>query len=196
MRRTTPLLLLADALPDAFGNAWWTIGWPSRASSRRTSHRSVIASPAADRGMEALEFARRPRPMPASTAPVQLADLVLAARQTVRGDLGDDALAHGALEQLIQVGTSAGGARAKAVVAYNPACLAGASPYGPAPEGFEHWLIKLDGVGARGWTGAPTALRRQARPATGWSTPVTDGRGSGRGDGRVPAAGREPRGTS
>lgn len=151
--------LLADALPDAFGNAL-VDRWMAE-QGIEPAHITPLdrLAYAADRGMGALEF--RPPARAADAGPptaVQLADLVLAARQTVRGDLGDDALALDALEQLIQVGTSAGGARAKAVVAYNPATSQVRSPYGPAPEGFEHWLIKLDGVGARGLDGRTDRL--------------------------------------
>jgi serine/threonine-protein kinase HipA len=50
------------------------------------------------------------------------------------------------LTQLIQVGTSAGGARAKAVVCFNPATGQVRSGQLGTPEGYEHWLLKLDGV--------------------------------------------------
>jgi serine/threonine-protein kinase HipA len=81
---------------------------------------------------------------------VQLADLVLAARMTVKGEFASDETAHAALQQLIQVGTSAGGARAKAVVAFNPSTYQVRSAYGPPADDFEQWLIKLDGVSATG----------------------------------------------
>ena len=84
---------------------------------------------------------------------MQLADLVLAARLTVRGELASDETAHAALQQLIHVGTSAGGARAKAVVAFNPATFQVRSAYGPPTDGFEQWLIKLDGVSGTGMDG-------------------------------------------
>ena len=94
--------------------------------------------------MGALEF-RPPARAHGTDAPtaVQLADLVLAARRTVRGEFSGDETAHAALEQLIQVGTSAGGARAKAVVAFNPATYQVRSAYATPAEGFEQWLIKL-----------------------------------------------------
>jgi serine/threonine-protein kinase HipA len=76
---------------------------------------------AAERAMGALEFRLPARTV--ETEPqtaVVLADLVLAARGAVRGEFATDETTHAALQQLIQVGTSAGGARAKAVVAFNP----------------------------------------------------------------------------
>lgn len=51
-----------------------------------------------------------------------------------------------ALGEIIKIGTSAGGARAKAVIAYNKATGEVKSGQAHAPEGFEHWLLKLDGV--------------------------------------------------
>jgi serine/threonine-protein kinase HipA len=96
--------------------------------------------------MGALEY-HPPADQPAqhSTA-LQLADLVVAARKALRGDFTDDEATHDALTQLIQVGTSAGGARAKAVVCFNPATGQVRSGQLTAPEGYEYWLLKLDGV--------------------------------------------------
>src|SRR3546814_236260 len=51
-----------------------------------------------------------------------------------------------ALRQLIQVGTSAGWALAKAFIAFNPATSQIRSGQLTSPEGFQHWMVKLDGV--------------------------------------------------
>src|SRR3546814_15132085 len=72
---------------------------------------------------------------------------VEAARQVLHGDLADDAHAQAALANIIRVGTSAGGARAKAVVAWNPDTGELRSGQFDAAPGFEHWLLKFDGVG-------------------------------------------------
>ncbi len=154
--------LLADALPDAFGNALVN-AWMAEqgiATAQITALDRLAYT--ADRAMGALEF-RPPARSTASDPPtaVQLADLVLAARLTVRGKLGNDANAHGAIEQLIRVGTSAGGARAKAVVAFNPVTFQVRSAYGPPADGFEQWLLKLDGVGG-GMDGHGDRLRDSA----------------------------------
>lgn len=150
--------LLADALPDAFGNALvdrWMAEQGIEAARITALDRLAYAS---DRAMGALEFF--PPALATAQAPtaVQLADLVLAARRTVHGQLDGDATALEALQQLISVGTSAGGARAKAVVAYNPVTAQVRSAYGQLPEGFEHWLIKLDGVSASGMDGREDRL--------------------------------------
>lgn len=73
--------------------------------------------------------------------------LVETARQLIHGDLSDDAQAHAALANIIRVGTSAGGARAKAVVAWNRDTDEMRSGQFDVEAGFEHWLLKFDGVG-------------------------------------------------
>src|SRR6185437_8140682 len=156
--------LLADALPDTFGNALvdaWMAEQGVAAADITPLDRLAYA---ADRAMGALQF-RPPAGADDGQVPtaVQLADLVLAARLSVRGELAADQTrtgetAHAALQQLIQVGTSAGGARAKAVVAFNPASFQVHSSFGDLPPGFEQWLIKLDGVSATGMDGHGSGL--------------------------------------
>ncbi len=146
--------LVADALPDAFGNALvnaWMAEQGVAADEITPLDRLAYA---ADRSVGALEF-RPPAREPSLDAPtaVQLADLVLAARLTVAGDLAPQAEAHAALQQLIHVGSSAGGARAKALVAFNPATWQIRSAFAQPADGFEQWLIKLDGVSATGLDG-------------------------------------------
>jgi serine/threonine-protein kinase HipA len=155
--------LLADALPDAFGNALVNAWMAQQGVPRDRITALDRLAYAADRAMGALEF-RPPARDTAAVVPtaVQLADLVLAARRTVRGQLSSDEMAHTALEQLIGVGTSAGGARAKAVVAFNPQTSQVRSAYGADHDGFEQWLIKLDGVSASGMDGRTDTLGESA----------------------------------
>ena len=118
---------------------------------------------AADRAMGALEFRPAGAPVASETpTAVQLADLVLAARLTVRGEFASDETSHAALQQLIHVGTSAGGARAKAVVAFNPETFQVHSAYDENLDGFEQWLIKLDGVSGTGMDGHGDRLGESA----------------------------------
>lgn len=146
--------LLADALPDAFGNALVDAWMAEHGMSGDQITPLDRLAYAADRAMGALEF--RPPARDTITDPptaVQLADLVLAARLTFSGEFDTSTTARAALQQLIHVGTSAGGARAKAVVAFNPVTFQVRSAYGPPSDGFEQWLIKLDGVSAAGMDG-------------------------------------------
>lgn len=155
--------LLADALPDAFGNALVNAWMAEQGIATASITPLDRLAYAADRAMGALEFrppARRVVGEPPTA--VLLADLVLAARLVMRGELAGDESAHAALQQLIQVGTSAGGARAKAVVAFNPETYQVRSAYGPPTEGFEQWLVKLDGVSATGLDGHADGLGESA----------------------------------
>jgi serine/threonine-protein kinase HipA len=151
--------LLADSLPDAFGNALvnqWMAEHGVSASEITTLDRLGYV---ADRAMGALEYrpAAREDGDEAPSA-IQLADLVLAARCTLRGELADSDDAYGALQQLIEVGSSAGGARPKALIAFHPLDYRVHSPFLPLESGFEHWLIKLDGVDAHGTNGSKLGL--------------------------------------
>jgi serine/threonine-protein kinase HipA len=74
-------------------------------------------------------------------------ELVEEARKLVDGTFAVDNEAKATLANIIKVGTSAGGARAKAVIAWNPATDEVRSGQFDAAPGFEHWLLKFDGVG-------------------------------------------------
>lgn len=153
--------MLADALPDRFGNAL-VDRWMAEQGIDRNQF-SVLdrLAYAADRSIGALEF------VPAldagrhdSTTAVQLADLVVAARRAVATEPAPvDAQL---LEQLIAVGSSAGGARPKAIVAYHPGTNQIRSAYRDLPDGFEHWLFKLDGTDVGALDGHDAALSRSA----------------------------------
>jgi serine/threonine-protein kinase HipA len=140
--------MLADALPDDFGNAlidaWMAREGVSKSQITPLDRLAYMGK----RGLGALEFkpVRGPKPSKASTA-IELSTLVESARRAVQGDLGTDAHAEAALAQIIQVGTSAGGARAKAVVAWHPETHEIRAGQFDVQDGFEHWLIKFDGVG-------------------------------------------------
>jgi serine/threonine-protein kinase HipA len=146
--------LLADSLPDTFGNALVDAWMAEQGVVARDISPLDRLAYAADRALGALEF--RPPARPSTIDPptgVLLADLVLAARGAVRGEFASNQTTHAALQQLIAVGSSAGGARAKAVVAFNPTTFQVHSAYGEHAEGFEQWLIKLDGVSGSGMDG-------------------------------------------
>jgi serine/threonine-protein kinase HipA len=141
--------LLADALPDDFGNALID-AWMAREGVEKSQITSLDRlAYMGKRGLGALEFkpARGPKPSKSTTA-IEMAALVESARRAVQGELDTDAHAEAALAQIIQVGTSAGGARAKAVVAWNPKTHEIRAGQFDVQAGFEHWLIKFDGVGA------------------------------------------------
>ena len=142
--------LLADALPDAFGNtlidAWLAETGRSRDTFSPVDRLCYVGT----RGIGALEFepAIRTGFPPGGIEVAELVDLanrVLASRSRLAGRLEgvDDSAA---LEDILSVGTSAGGARAKAVLAWNPATGEFRSGQVDADAGFEHWLLKFDGI--------------------------------------------------
>lgn len=139
--------MLADALPDDFGNALinrWMLDRGIRAEDITPIDRLAYMS---NRAMGALEFKPARGPRTRRAAAIRLSELVTVARKTVHGDLDGGHHAEAALRNIIEVGTSAGGARAKAVIAWNRQTEEIRSGQLEAPPGFEHWLLKFDGMG-------------------------------------------------
>lgn len=151
--------LLADSLPDKFGNtlinAWLA-----------TQDRTTESFNAIERlcytgncGMGALEFVPATKPEPSSSHRLKIDQLVELASNTLNNRVElqdqlnfDDLFTEqtddtATLSEILQVGTSAGGARAKAVIGWNPKtqelCSGQIDTEG---TDFEHWLLKFDGV--------------------------------------------------
>ncbi len=143
--------LLADSLPDRFGNelidAW--LATQGRTPESFSAVERLCYTGA--RGMGALEFlpALGPKQGKATKieidALVQLASEVLTHRNDLQASFGETDRGQ-ALNDILRVGTSAGGARAKAVIAWNPQTHEVRSGQVPAARGFEYWLLKFDGV--------------------------------------------------
>src|SRR5216683_5805926 len=132
--------LLADALPDTFGNALideYLTRHGTRIEEITTLQRLVYVG---RRAMGALEFepAIAETRTPAVTAPLDMAHLVEDARRALRGDLGKIA------QEILDIGSSAGGARAKAVIGWNPRTHGVVSGQFDLSAGYEHWLLKFD----------------------------------------------------
>lgn len=138
--------LLADALPDEFGNALIDSYLAGKGVGKDQITSLDRLAYMASRAMGALEFRPSRSPRDATPTAIELHDLVIAARSALSGNFGGDRETQAALKSLLQVGTSAGGQRAKAVIAWNPTTHEICSGQAPAPEGFSHWLLKLDGV--------------------------------------------------
>jgi serine/threonine-protein kinase HipA len=143
--------LLADSLPDKFGNALidaWLASQGRRPDSFNAVERLCYIG---ERGMGALEFAPAIGPVARQASDIAIDKLVeLASRVlTHRNDLQvsfDDRDKAVALRDILRVGTSAGGARAKAVIAWNPDTQEVRSGQVKAGDGFDYWLLKFDGV--------------------------------------------------
>jgi len=143
--------MLADSLPDKFGNALidaWLAGQGRTPESFDAVERLCYTG---RRGMGALEFtpAIGPKPRKATKIEidslVRLASDVLSDRTGLKGNFGG-ASREKALNDILRVGTSAGGARAKAVIAWNPETNEVRSGQVDAGDGFGYWLLKFDGV--------------------------------------------------
>ena len=143
--------LLADSLPDKFGNALidaWLATQGRAPDSFSAVERLCYTG---SRGMGALEFAPALGPKPRKASKIQVDSLVRLASEvlTHRSDLMGhfhDAGQERALRDILRVGTSAGGARAKAVIAWNRETNEVRSGQITAGDGFDYWLLKFDGV--------------------------------------------------
>lgn len=143
--------LLADSLPDRFGNAlidtWLAKEGRSAASFNPVERLCYTGT----RGMGALEFTPALGPLPKHAkaidvqALVDLASEILTQRSRVEGSFSTPDR-EAALQDILRVGTSAGGARAKAVIAWNTDTNRVRSGQVAAGKGFSYWLMKFDGV--------------------------------------------------
>ncbi len=143
--------LLADSLPDRFGNALID-AWLARSGRTPDAFNAVERlCYTGSRGMGALEYAPAIRLGVSGSAPleierlVKLASEVLTHRNNLQVCFHDEGKEF-ALKEILRVGTSAGGARAKAVIAWNPKTNEVRSGQVKAGKGFEYWLLKFDGV--------------------------------------------------
>jgi serine/threonine-protein kinase HipA len=139
--------LLADCLPDDFGNnlidAWMAKQGVLKDNITALDRLAYMGK----RGMGALEFKPDRTHAKHSVTAIKLSNLVETARKAIHADISDEHLAEAALNQLIRVGTSAGGARAKATLAWNPETDEIRAGQFKVDPGFEHWLLKFDGLG-------------------------------------------------
>lgn len=143
--------LLSDSLPDRFGNrildAWLTRQGRNLQSINPVERLCYTGK----RGMGALEY--KPAIHPSGdykSEPLEINELITLAneilneRSGMSGNLKKDR--ENSLLNIIKVGTSAGGARAKAVIAYNEQTGEVRSGQADVPENFTHWIIKFDGI--------------------------------------------------
>ena len=142
--------LLSDSLPDRFGNALIN-AWLAR-QGRAPGDLNPVERLCyvGERGMGALEFRPSTGPDTETSTEVDVAELVRLASAILQERSGwehslSDTDEHG-LEAILKVGTSAGGARAKALIAWNPVTNEVKSGQLQLEPPFEHWMLKFDGV--------------------------------------------------
>jgi serine/threonine-protein kinase HipA len=142
--------LLADALPDRFGNRLVDL-WIARQGRSPGDFTPVERlCYLGTRGMGAFEFRPALGPRARKAMPIEVSELTRLAADILRHRTGWAVKLKGAkaeaLNTIIRVGTSAGGNRAKAVIAWNAETGEVRSGQVPPPPGFEPWILKLDGV--------------------------------------------------
>ena len=146
--------MLADALPDKFGNALIDVWLAKQGRSASSFHPVERLCYIGARGMGALEFKPSSYVGRKSNVPidiremVELASSILTNRENVNENLNaeDEKKKKEALTNLLVIGTSAGGARAKCIIAYNEKTGEVKSGQLKTTSDFAYWLLKLDGV--------------------------------------------------
>ncbi|PWA11368.1 type II toxin-antitoxin system HipA family toxin [Flavobacterium laiguense] len=140
--------LLSDSLPDKFGNqiidAWLAQQGKSSSDFNPVDRLCYIGK----RGMGALEFEPANNGTIEKSNPIEIQELVKFAKEVLnaRSDFHSDLDSEKGFSDILQVGSSAGGARAKAIIAYNTTTGDVRSGQVDGLEGFDYWLIKFDGV--------------------------------------------------
>ncbi len=142
--------LLADALPDRYGNQLINLWLAQQGRPQDSMNPVEMLCFIGTRGMGALEFEPAVLKETKRTFSIEIDSLVdtaqkmLDQREAFTTNLNKDE--EQAVLEILKIGTSAGGARPKAVIAWNEKSGEVKSGQTRAPKGFEHWLIKLDGV--------------------------------------------------
>jgi len=142
--------LLADVLPDKYGNQLINSWLASQGRPQNSMNPVELLCFIGTRGMGALEFEPTTNQENKRTFQVEMETLVATAKQVMQEKSNFQSQLKGqelqAMQDILRIGTSAGGARPKAVIAYNEKTGEVRSGQTKAPKGFEHWMIKLDGV--------------------------------------------------
>lgn len=142
--------LLSDVLPDKYGNTLINAWLAQQGRPTNSLNPVEILCFIGKRGMGALEFEPAEPQAGAASTKIEMNHLVHIAQEIMLGrkefqtNLSADE--QKALTQILKIGTSAGGARAKALIAFNAQTGEVRSGQAEAPKGFSHWLIKFDGV--------------------------------------------------
>ena len=142
--------LLADALPDRYGNQLINVWLAQQGRPPESMNPVEMLCFIGTRGMGAMEFEPpvlkeyiRPFSIEIDSL-VDTANKILSRREAFATNLNEDE--EKAVLEILKIGTSAGGARPKALIAWNEKTGEVRSGQTKALRGFEHWLIKLDGV--------------------------------------------------
>ena len=142
--------MLADVLPDRFGNRLIDVWLAQQGRSAEDFTPVERLCYMSTRAMGALEFRPALGPQPRTAIPIEISELTRLASEVLKHRTNWAVSLKGetaaALQTIITVGTSAGGNRAKAVIAWNPETHEVRSGQVSTPPGFEPWILKFDGV--------------------------------------------------
>ncbi len=142
--------LLADVLPDKYGNALINAWLASQGRPSDSLNPVETLCFIGKRGMGALEFEPvQPKSKNISAkieleGLIEIAEDILSGRKDFATNLSESE--EKAFFEILKIGSSAGGARAKALIAYNEETGEVRNGQASVPKGFKHWLIKFDGV--------------------------------------------------
>jgi serine/threonine-protein kinase HipA len=142
--------LLADVLPDKYGNSLINVWLAQNGRPANSMNPVELLCFIGKRGMGALEFEPALPKANNEATKIELNSLIHIAQEILSGkqhfNTKLSANESKALSDILKIGTSAGGARAKAVITFNPLTNEIRSGQADAPAGFSHWLLKFDGV--------------------------------------------------
>jgi len=143
--------LVADSLPDKYGNAIIDAWLASQGRTAESLHPVERLCYVGSRGMGALEYEPASLGPPTSRRAIEVASLVdlankILAKRTSFGGVFSDEDDREAINDIFRVGTSAGGARAKAILAWNKDTNKFKSGQVDAGKGYEYWIMKFDGI--------------------------------------------------
>lgn len=139
---------IADSLPDDFGNALIDSYLATHGIAKGLITPLDRLAYMGRRAMGALEFKPVSGPDRGKFVAIEMKSLVESAKRVLSGEVNIDREGEASLANLFQVGTSAGGARAKAVIALKESTGEIRPGQFNVAEGYVHWLLKFDGVGA------------------------------------------------
>ena len=144
--------LVADSLPDKFGNAVINRWLVSQGKTDREFNVLDRLCYTGKRGMGALEYVPATGPDADLSEEINVREMTDFASEILRSSENERLAVSGGrgFEQLLKFGTSAGGARAKAIIAWNEKTNEIRSGQVDAGEDFEYWLMKFDGVSGNG----------------------------------------------
>ena len=142
--------LLADVLPDKYGSSLINVWLAQNGRPANSMNPVELLCFIGKRGMGALEFEPALPKVNNEATKIELNSLIHIAQEILSGkqhfNTNLSANESKALSDILKIGTSAGGARAKAVITFNPLTNEIRSGQAEAPHGFSHWLLKFDGV--------------------------------------------------